>query len=133
MVKIIECPRDAWQGLPKVMSPEVKAEYLRTLIAAGFGLAFHEARVDTAAEAKAVGETGKASESIEEAARRLRYAFFRKLLASGEVDAVATAHTLDDQAETVLGKFLRGAWTEGLSGIHPQVAFAEGRIVRPLR
>ena len=36
MVKIIECPRDAWQGLPKVMSPEVKAEYLRSLIAAGF-------------------------------------------------------------------------------------------------
>jgi hydroxymethylglutaryl-CoA lyase len=36
VVKIIECPRDAWQGLPKVMSPEVKAEYLRSLIAAGF-------------------------------------------------------------------------------------------------
>jgi hydroxymethylglutaryl-CoA lyase len=36
LVKIIECPRDAWQGLPKVMSPEVKAEYLRSLIAAGF-------------------------------------------------------------------------------------------------
>jgi hydroxymethylglutaryl-CoA lyase len=35
-VKIIECPRDAWQGLPKVMTPEAKAEYLRTLIAAGF-------------------------------------------------------------------------------------------------
>ena len=106
-------------------------EFARAL-AAGLGLAFHEARVDTAAEAKADGETGKAGESIEEAARRLRYAFFRKLLASGEVDAVATAHTLDDQAETVLGKFLRGAWTEGLSGIHPQVNFPEGRIVRPL-
>ncbi len=36
VVKIIECPRDAWQGLPKVMKPEVKAEYLRALIAAGF-------------------------------------------------------------------------------------------------
>ena len=35
-VKIIECPRDAWQGLPKVIPAEVKAEYLRTLIAAGF-------------------------------------------------------------------------------------------------
>ncbi len=36
MVKIVECPRDAWQGLPKVIPAEVKAEYLRTLIAAGF-------------------------------------------------------------------------------------------------
>jgi tRNA(Ile)-lysidine synthase len=45
---------------------------------------------------------------------------------------VATAHTRDDQAETVLGKFLRGAWTEGLSGIHPVVEFPEGRILRPL-
>ena len=36
VVKIIESPRDAWQGLPKVIPPEVKAEFLRSLIAAGF-------------------------------------------------------------------------------------------------
>jgi hydroxymethylglutaryl-CoA lyase len=35
-VKLIECPRDAWQGLPRPIPVEVKAEYLRTLIAAGF-------------------------------------------------------------------------------------------------
>jgi len=35
-VKIIECPRDAWQGLPKNMPAEVKADYLRVLVAAGF-------------------------------------------------------------------------------------------------
>jgi hydroxymethylglutaryl-CoA lyase len=35
-VKIVECPRDAWQGLPKNMPAEVKADYLRVLIAAGF-------------------------------------------------------------------------------------------------
>jgi hydroxymethylglutaryl-CoA lyase len=35
-VKLIECPRDAWQGLPKVIPAEVKADYLRTLIAEGF-------------------------------------------------------------------------------------------------
>ena len=34
--KIIECPRDAWQGLPKTIPAEVKADYLRMLIAAGF-------------------------------------------------------------------------------------------------
>lgn len=35
-IKLIECPRDAWQGLPKIIPPEVKAEYLRALVAAGF-------------------------------------------------------------------------------------------------
>jgi len=35
-VKIIECPRDAWQGLPNQIAPDVKAEYLRRLIDAGF-------------------------------------------------------------------------------------------------
>ena len=95
-------------------------------LAAELGLPFHEARVDCEAEAKANAET------IEEAARHLRYRWFRQLMASGEVAAVATAHTRDDQAETVLAKFLRGAWTEGLSGIHPVVEFPEGRILRPL-
>ncbi|RXH56942.1 hydroxymethylglutaryl-CoA lyase [Granulicella sibirica] len=36
IVKIVECPRDAWQGLPQRMPAEVKADYLRVLIAAGF-------------------------------------------------------------------------------------------------
>jgi tRNA(Ile)-lysidine synthase len=101
-------------------------------LAAGLGLPFHEARVNAEAEAKPNPATAKPTETIEEAARRLRYGWFRQLMAAGEVDAVATAHTRDDQAETVLAKFLRGAWTEGLSGIHPVVEFPEGRILRPL-
>ena len=36
MVKIIECPRDAWQGLPVHIPAEVKADYMRVLVAAGF-------------------------------------------------------------------------------------------------
>jgi hydroxymethylglutaryl-CoA lyase len=36
LVKIIECPRDAWQGLPVKVPAEVKADYLRVLVAAGF-------------------------------------------------------------------------------------------------
>lgn len=36
MVKIVECPRDAWQGLPAIIPAEVKAAYLRSLVAAGF-------------------------------------------------------------------------------------------------
>src|SRR5579872_2719007 len=35
-VKLIECPRDAWQGLPKIIPAELKAQYLQTLITAGF-------------------------------------------------------------------------------------------------
>ncbi len=101
-------------------------------LAASLELPFHEARADTAAEARSNPEAGKPNETIEEAARRLRYAWFRQLLGSGEIDAVATAHTFDDQAETVLARFLRGAWTEGLAGIHPVIKFPEGRILRPL-
>lgn len=86
---------------------------------------FHTHQVDTSVEAAASGE------GVEEAARRLRYGWFRRLMGEGTVDAVVTAHTRDDQAETVLGKLLRGAWTEGISGIHPIVQFPEGRIIRP--
>ncbi len=82
-------------------------------------------------------------ETVEEAARNLRYEFFRELIAGGQADSILTAHTLDDQAETVLMKLLRGAWTEGLSGIHPVVsvegaklgpagAKPAGKILRPL-
>jgi len=99
-------------------------------LAADLGLPFHASRVDVAAAAQP--SAAKPAESIEEAARRLRYDWFRQLMAEGVVDAVATAHTRDDQAETVLAKFLRGAWTEGLGGIHPTVQFPEGRILRPL-
>jgi tRNA(Ile)-lysidine synthase len=108
-------------------------------LASRLNLPFHEARVDTAAEARATppspnseNRPNKPNESIETAARRLRYRWFRDLMAAGKVDAVATAHTRDDQAETVLAKFLRGAWTEGLSGIHPKLDSPEGPIVRPL-
>jgi tRNA(Ile)-lysidine synthase len=70
-------------------------------------------------------------ESVETAARALRYQVFRDLLAASKADKVATAHTLDDQAETVLMKLLRGAWTEGLSGIHPILCWdsAAGKVV----
>lgn len=108
-------------------------------LAAKLVIPFHEARVDTAAEARRVPKSqsvadptaGNPTDSIEGTARRLRYAWFRQLLREVPLDAIATAHTLDDQAETVLAKFLRGAWTEGFSGIHPILNFAEGPILRP--
>jgi tRNA(Ile)-lysidine synthase len=75
-------------------------------------------------------EAGK-PETLEEAARTIRYDFFNTLIATGHADAILTAHTLDDQAETVLMKLLRGAWTEGLSAIHPVVTLQKGKILRP--
>ena len=56
---------------------------------------------------------------IEAAGRELRYRWFAELARQQRFDSVATAHTLDDQAETVLLKFLRGAGTKGLAGIYP--------------
>ncbi len=107
-------------------------EFCREL-AAKLGVPFHEARVDTAQEARADAKTGKPAETIEEAARRLRYSWFRQLMSKELLHAMATAHTLDDQAETVLAKFLRGAWTEGLAGISPKLEGPEGgAILRPL-
>jgi tRNA(Ile)-lysidine synthase len=74
---------------------------------------------------------------IEAAARDLRYAFFRQLAREGKVSKIATAHTLDDQAETVLLRLFRGTGIRGLSGIHPRIIFedrgrAYGELVRPL-
>lgn len=103
---------------------DADAEFVREL-AERWGCAFHLHRVDAAAAANENRQT------IEEAARALRYAWFRELLAAGAVDAVATAHTVDDQAETVLHRMLRGAWTEGLGGIHPAVEAGRGVILRP--
>jgi tRNA(Ile)-lysidine synthase len=94
-------------------------------LAASHDLAFYLHRTDAPAAAATLHE------GLEEAARNLRYAFFRELLTNGQADAVATAHTLDDQAETVLHKLLRGAWTEGLSGIHPVLEVEAKSILRP--
>jgi tRNA(Ile)-lysidine synthase len=73
---------------------------------------------------------------LETAARQLRYDFFARVLTGHNLDKIATAHTLDDQAETVLLKLTRGAGTRGLAGIFPRVGIPhesrQGAIVRPL-
>lgn len=65
---------------------------------------------------------------LEEAARELRYAFFKRVAEREGYDLIATAHNADDNAETMLLNLARGASGAGLGGIPPR----RGRIIRPL-
>ena len=65
---------------------------------------------------------------LEEAARTLRYAFLERAADSLGCTRIATAHTADDNAETLLLNLVRGTGLKGLGGIPPR----RGRIVRPL-
>jgi tRNA(Ile)-lysidine synthase len=68
--------------------------------------------------------------NVEASARQDRYRFFEQLVRQGCTGKVATAHTADDQAETVLARLLRGGGPAGLAGILPAVR--DGTVVRPL-
>jgi tRNA(Ile)-lysidine synthase len=72
--------------------------------------------------------------SLEAAARQLRYQYFRQLLEKKRLNRIATGHTLDDQAETVLLRIIRGAGTRGLAGVYPQLLVdgSQFSVIRPL-
>jgi len=86
------------------------------------GLQIVAVREDVAAEAARRGW------NIEDAARRLRYAFFERVCAAGQATRIAVAHTAQDQAETVLAHLIRGTGPTGLAGIYPR----SGSVIRPL-
>ena len=78
------------------------------------------------ADAEAFAKSRKLSP--EDAARKLRYGFFRDVLEKHSASRIATGHTMNDQAETVVMRLLRGGGSRGLSGIRP----VAGEVVRPL-
>jgi tRNA(Ile)-lysidine synthase len=86
------------------------------------------ARLGLPATVRAV-DVAASADNLEQAARHARLAFFREQMTAGGLARVATGHTRDDQAETVLFRFLRGSGGAGLAAIRPVTA--EG-MVRPL-
>jgi tRNA(Ile)-lysidine synthase len=107
-------------GLRGAESDEDEA-FVRAL-AARLSLPIEVARVDVRARVR------ERHQSIEAAARDLRYAAFADAVSALGATVVATGHTQDDQAETVLLRLLRGAGSRGLGGIRAK----RGRYVRPL-
>ncbi len=84
-------------------------------------------RVDVASAAKSQGE------NLEETARRLRYEWLALVARAERCAWVATGHTADDQAETVLHRLLRGSGLQGLAAMAAQRPLEEGiSLVRPL-
>lgn len=76
-----------------------------------------------------VAAARRKDESPEEAARRVRWMFLREAARNAGCERVATGHTLDDQAETVLMRLIRGAGATALTGMAES---GPGPIVRPL-
>ena len=94
-------------------------------VAMSLGVGFRSARIDVAKEGG----------NLEATARRVRYAFLDGVAAEVGATWIATGHTADDQAETLLHRLLRGTGLQGLRGIAVQrpPAVAGGlSIVRPL-
>ena len=90
--------------------------------AAKYGIPFFNKRFDTTAEMERTGE------SMEMAARRLRYEWFEQLSHDHDYNAIAIAHHIDDSIETFFINLLRGTGLRGLTGISRQ----RSNIIRPL-
>jgi tRNA(Ile)-lysidine synthase len=97
-------------------------EFVRKL-AARMGLRLTSETAEVKREAAASGD------NLEEVARRKRYEFLRRTATQVKAQKIAVGHTMNDQAETALFRFVRGSGLEGLSAIHPVV---DGVVIRPL-
>ncbi|MSP39372.1 MAG: tRNA lysidine(34) synthetase TilS [Deltaproteobacteria bacterium] len=99
-------------------------------LAHGLGLPFHLKEIDLP---EIISTAGKGN--LEALARDERYRFFADVVAARGLTKVAVAHTQDDQAETLLMRFLRGAGMTGLSSMAPSQrmsSLADLTVIRPL-
>lgn len=95
------------------------------MLASKMGLKYHAGKASVPEMARRLGL------SIEMAARKARYDFLLDV-ARKTRSVIATAHTADDQAETVLLKLARGAGMRGLAGILPAAGIGGCKVIRPL-
>jgi tRNA(Ile)-lysidine synthase len=97
-------------------------DFVRSL-SAGLHLPFYSEAIEVKKQAI------EDKHNLEELARLKRYEFLRRTARRIGAQKIAVGHNLNDQAETVLFRFIRGSGIEGLSAIHPVV---DGLVIRPL-
>jgi len=102
------------------LESEVDEQFVRSL-AQGWDLPIIVDRIDTAAYAR------EHRLSIETAAREVRYRALDQMRIASDATALVAAHTIDDQAETVIMHLARGAGLDGLAGMRPR----NGLLLRP--
>ena len=150
-------PVEQWQGLTVLVAVSGGADSVALACAlsvlAGRGKADlvlahfdHQWREESAADARFVeqlagqlgckhvkGQAGQQGFQSEQEARQQRYAFLLEVARSEGARFVVTAHTADDQVETILDRILRGTGLRGLSGIPRTRVLDEGIVLlRPL-
>jgi len=102
-------------------------KFAEGLAARGIGLVFRSKRLDVAGLARERGD------NLESVARQARYDWFAQLARAEGARWVATGHTADDQAETILHRLVRGTGLHGLAGIPSRRELVPGiEVIRPL-
>ncbi|MFH1428124.1 MAG: tRNA lysidine(34) synthetase TilS [Candidatus Margulisiibacteriota bacterium] len=107
------------------ISAEKDARFVKAL-AKKLKLSFFDLQIDTPLYAK------ENKLSLEEAARQIRLQFFEELSTRLKTNKVVLAHNANDQAETIIMRFLRGSGMQGLVGIEPQKKIGKLNVCRPL-
>lgn len=101
-------------------------------LAAARGFMFYAERWEREGAARLESRTVSPVAISEDEARKARYRFLARAATACGLDAIAVAHTADDQAETVLARLLRGTGRCGLCGMSPVVRRDGYRLLRPL-